>query len=73
MATVIVGTTLAVVCLPAAAATTATQPEGSETSISYFNNAQHSEVVGIVDTSTCYTYKWGIVTSYYITITARCN
>jgi hypothetical protein len=72
MVTVIAGAALAAGSLPATAAPT-TPPEGYETSVSYYNNAQHSELVGIVDTGTCYTYKWGTETSYYVVTTGRCN
>ena len=71
-ASVLAGAALAAAgSLPATAAV-APRYTGVEVSITYFNNAQHSQVVGVNDTG-CFTLKWGTETSYYTINVGSCN
>jgi hypothetical protein len=68
---IIAGATLATAAsLPAAVAMTP-QLNGYETSITYYNNAQHSEIVGAYDTG-CFTFQWGTASDYSTTTETVC-
>jgi Family of unknown function (DUF6289) len=70
-ATLVTGLTMAACALPASAAARPGVAPGEEILLTYYNNAQHSTVVGQYAYG-CTFSSWGESTSYYVTTAHAC-